>query len=427
MPPPNKKSKIAHERNMQGAKGFQKQTPDTNSQEEEAQDSDSEFESDNEFFQSDWDEVTKLLNEEVSKLERGPYYRGDSERTKRRKEQAKREMAQSMAGSKTLKAYWSPLLAKSNEDTESSKKEVVQSKLTIEQALEQLDDGVGRSKPSNEGVLAYEHARLLTLRLYFERILNGETKGFVSEQLAEQIWRKGPHQARRICEWGNEFLTTGALSRHRQGTHAKIDPLIDNENFSIACKEWLRITKVESRSPLELKMHIEKVILPDIENSRKTISESTCREYMKKWGYTFGAHAKDVYMDGHEREDVQIYRTQFVKRMLDLEPRMSTFIGEEMVQKRPTLRDGEKEVVMVTHDECAFHAYDAQSRMWMAEGEQLLRKKGAGKTLMVSGFMCPCHGVVHMKEFEPGKNCDGYWTSAHMVDHVSGSQKRSEK
>ena len=132
---------------------------------------------------------------------------------------------------------------------------------------------------------------------------------------------------------------------------------------------------------------------------------------MKVWGYSLGAHTKDVYMDDHEQEDVVLYRGAFVSRLQELEPRMSSFEGDDMHEVEPTLADGVKKVVLVTHDECAFHAYDAQGRVWKQKDERLLGKKGHGKTLMVSGFMCPCHGVVHLKDFEPGKQ-NGYWKTS---------------
>jgi len=82
------------------------------------------------------------------------------------------------------------------------------------------------------------------------------------------------------------------------------------------------------------------------------------------------------------------------------------------------LENEEKELVFVTHDECVFYAHDAQGGLWLKDGEQILRKKGQGKSLMISGFMCPCHGVVSLKSLEIGKNSEGYWTSAHMVNHL---------
>jgi len=76
-------------------------------------------------------------------------------------------------------------------------------------------------------------------------------------------------------------------------------------------------------------------------------------------------------------------------------------------------------VVQVTHDESCCHAHDGKKTMWLQVGEQLLRKKGDGKSIMVSGFMCPCHGPLDMETIEPGANADGYWTNTRMAAHVS--------
>ena len=75
-------------------------------------------------------------------------------------------------------------------------------------------------------------------------------------------------------------------------------------------------------------------------------------------------------------------------------------------------------IVFVTHDECAFHAHDAKGSVWATEHEQLLRKKGDGKAYMVSGFMCPCHGLFDTEFIAPGKSSDGYWKSSDMAKQV---------
>ena len=87
-----------------------------------------------------------------------------------------------------------------------------------------------------------------------------------------------------------------------------------------------------------------------------------------------------------------------------------------MIEVEPLLEDGERKIVLVTQDESTFHAHDARNRMWKKEGEQILRKKGPGKGLMVSNFMCPCHGTVCYQDF--GKNSQGYWTNSHMQDQL---------
>jgi len=161
-------------------------------------------------------------------------------------------------------------------------------------------------------------------------------------------------------------------------------------------------------------------ILPNMEWKRKTFSEWTARAYMKSWGFMFKAHGKNVYMDGHERADVVMFRSEWVKRMLSYENLMVKYSGAEMeIADTLTLKDGEREIVQIAHDECAFHANDAKKSLWMTEDERICRKKGEGKAFMVSGFICQCHGLLDAEYITPGKNSEGYWTSAHMTRQLA--------
>ena len=63
-------------------------------------------------------------------------------------------------------------------------------------------------------------------------------------------------------------------------------------------------------------------------------------------------------MDGHEREDVVKYRQEVFL------PIMAKFEGVEMKRVPPALKDGEKEVVMLFHDECCFHANEEARNLW---------------------------------------------------------------
>ena len=135
-------------------------------------------------------------------------------------------------------------------------------------------------------------------------------------------------------------------------------------------------------------------MLPKLDTGKTTIHETTCGHYLEALGFTLSEHKKDVYIDGHEREDVREYRERWIGRMLGLEKSMSLFEGEELKEVEPALEEGEKKVVQITHDECCFFAHDGMKKVWLQEGEQILRKKGEGQAFMVSGFLCPCHGVV---------------------------------
>ena len=75
-------------------------------------------------------------------------------------------------------------------------------------------------------------------------------------------------------------------------------------------------------------------------------------------GFYFKTYSKDVYYDGHEREDVIEYRKKFLEEMQFYEKYMPIFEGENMEQKNPILLENEKLHLFVVHDECLFYAND---------------------------------------------------------------------
>jgi hypothetical protein len=71
------------------------------------------------------------------------------------------------------------------------------------------------------------------------------------------------------------------------------------------------------------------------------------------------AHKKGYFVDGHERTDVVRMRDIFCAYIEKVESRMRDFTGDNReTEVLPVLREGEREVVLITHDECIFYAND---------------------------------------------------------------------
>ena len=130
---------------------------------------------------------------------------------------------------------------------------------------------------------------------------------------------------------------------------------------------------------------------------------------------------KGIYVDGHEREDVVEYRRIFVSRMLEHRKRMRMFVGvncEEVIPPEDQLvrpiaigRTSDiaigseaiaiahkPELVLISHDESVFSSHDGRRMVWMEDGKPPLRPKGDGQGLMVSEFLCPCHGRMKTED-----------------------------
>ncbi len=100
---------------------------------------------------------------------------------------------------------------------------------------------------------------------------------------------------------------------------------------------------------------MNKNILPGLRfASSPTIHINITRNYLKKLGYTYAKVKKGMYIDGHEREDVVVYRKIFLEQISELKHRMPVFSGDNLEEETwPN-----NPLILVTHDECIFSAYD---------------------------------------------------------------------
>ena len=81
------------------------------------------------------------------------------------------------------------------------------------------------------------------------------------------------------------------------------------------------------------------------------------------------------------------------------------FYFEDVDMKRvyPELMAGKTEIVAVFHKEIILRANEDQQFCHLGNNEQVLKPKSAGRGLMVSEFVCLCHGK--MLEIDTGKLC----------------------
>jgi hypothetical protein len=146
-------------------------------------------------------------------------------------------------------------------------------------------------------------------------------------------------------------------------------------------------------------------------------------------GFEPNVHKKCYYVDGLERTDVVAHRNEFLEQMDAIDKRSTQWedgpANEMEVVIPPTLADGEKEVVLITHDECIIYSNDSTKLVWTIDGEGILRPKSNGRSLHISGFACACHGFCRTddrssyKIIKPGKNADGYWSNKDLIKQLN--------
>ncbi|RQM19376.1 hypothetical protein B5M09_013890, partial [Aphanomyces astaci] len=227
--------------------------------------------------------------------------------------------------------------------------------------------------------------------------------------------------ARTIQFWARHFETSGALPVFLRGKHQKTESLMHDEDFMAKCAEWLHAQLPNQRSPQRFQRHLNMEVIPLLTGALEAnLSESTARRWMQHIGYRYGLWKKNVYTDGHEREDVTAYRERFCKLFLSLAERMKFYSGEDMATVDLLTATNEPEIVWITHDESVFYANDDGNKGWPQIDNHDLHKKGRGCSIMVSDFLCPCHGRLFnmvnnvmtytTRTLHVGKNNEGYWT-----------------
>lgn len=162
--------------------------------------------------------------------------------------------------------------------------------------------------------------------------------------------------------------------------------------------------------------------LPGAENL-KSVSLRTATRWMHLLGFHPHKHKKGYFVEGHERPDVITHRKVFLQYMETVERRMKDYGGKERdTIIEPKLQEGERECVLITHDEMICYANDGTQVIWIEEGEIDLRPKTNGSSLMVSGFTCPCHGWLTLNGKTSWKiirpSSDGNWLNTDLVEQL---------
>lgn len=242
-------------------------------------------------------------------------------------------------------------------------------------------------------------------------------------------------KAKSVVKWSKEWLITGDVSSSKRGTHVKTKSLITHEDIYNKIRAFLQSNKF-TVTPLKLQSYVNTEILADVDSDlQKSISLRTASKWLQQCGFVCSEKKIGVYFDGHERPDVILYRQKFLNEMAEYERRM-VYADEEDVSKLffPLIPENSKYVVLVTHDESIFYSNDDTRLVWHPQNEMPLRKKGKGRSLMISDFLTETIGPLALdsefrrrypsvpakarEQISPGKNNDGWWTIDHLIQQV---------
>ena len=107
----------------------------------------------------------------------------------------------------------------------------------------------------------------------------------------------------------------------------------------------------------------------------------------------------------------------------------------------PQLAPGEKLHILLPQDECIANVNEQPRKVWLKDGQQPLRKKGKGRAIMISDWICETFGRLCLSEEQiadqaklpeaerlrvtdarriiyPGKNHDKWWDLEQLKDQI---------
>ena len=81
----------------------------------------------------------------------------------------------------------------------------------------------------------------------------------------------------------------------------------------------------------------------------KRIYDATACRWLAELGFSKMQHQKGVYFDGHDRDDVVLYRNNFLQKLDELDKISLTYDGTT-----PHRNDGERALIRVVRDESTY-------------------------------------------------------------------------
>ena len=184
-----------------------------------------------------------------------------------------------------------------------------------------------------------------------------------------------------------------------------INKIIGVTSYSLAqyVGEYLRQHRPElARNEIDTQAALEESILcgstvrdDGTIDCRVGICSRTARKWLNRLGYKWKKVQKEVFFDGHKREDVVEYREIFLREMKSLLPYFVEFKEDGTILPKEYPDDcavggpNRQPIIMIKHDESTFSANDSRQKIWTLENHAILRPKRKGRGIMVSDFLLP--------------------------------------
>ena len=235
---------------------------------------------------------------------------------------------------------------------------------------------------------------------------------------------RATHCARRLCALNRNFLSNREiLSINPYGDWNK--SLLVDENIVNEVNIYLMSLGKE----ITVKKLMDFFHQADIKEKYGidgNISHKTACRYLHTLGYRYQSTPKGQYVDGHEREDVVMYRKKiFLLKWKEFLQRMAVW-DKDLKEHLPS--GVGKRVVAWFHDESIFYANDRRKKGWFhKDAGAKPYAKGEGASLMIADFVSADFGWLASPDakqsarriFKPGKNRDGYFSNEDIIEQAN--------
>ena len=207
---------------------------------------------------------------------------------------------------------------------------------------------------------------------------------------------------------------TDQLSSNRGHHDYHAVSLLNDEDFQMAARSFVRKQACRKGQPNLTSNDFSAWVQSEYSMA---IHDSTARRWLEKLGFARVHHQKGVYFDGHDRDDVVVYRNNFLTTMAEYDKKSLTCDGAI-----PELAAGEKAYIRVVHDECTYYANCDQSFFWGDEETNVLRQKSLGASIMVSDFIDEVSGYIRDSQDQARllleTHREGYFTNDLLIAQV---------
>ena len=165
----------------------------------------------------------------------------------------------------------------------------------------------------------------------------------------------------------------------------------------------LHLLEIGKKGYIRAQDIVDYVATPEVQKQlgtkARTIHQRTACRWLKKLNWCYTRKKKGMYIDGHEREDVVAYRTEFIKRWKEYKKRFLIYdMDGNIVNKLigfPVPQIGHFRLILVMHDESTFYANDCRKTKWVHATEVAVAEpKGEGVSIMVSDLLVPEWGQL---------------------------------